>query len=128
MNRLAAFMMILLSVTLSGCLGPSVSGSGRVTSETRNVSGFSSVSLEGTGLVVIEQGGTESLTVSGDDNLMSDIETEVRGNTLVLGEKRGFNLSPSRDIVYKVTVKRLDGLETFPAAAPRRPRGCKAPT
>jgi hypothetical protein len=80
-------------------------------SETRNVSGFSNVALRGSGRVVIEQSGTESVTVSGDDNLMSDIETVVRGSTLELGQRRGISLSPSRDIVFKVTLKRLDTLE-----------------
>ncbi len=111
MNRLTAFIVILFSVILNGCFGPTVSGSGHVISETRNVSGFSGVSLEGSGRMVIEQGGTESLTVTGDDNLLSHIETEVRGSTLVLGEKSGVRLSPSQDIVFKLTVRKLDSLD-----------------
>jgi hypothetical protein len=94
-----------------GCFGPSVHGSGRVISETRNVSGFSNVSLRGSGRVVIEQGGTESLTVTGDDNLLNHLETEVRGSTLVLGERSGVRLSPSRDIVFRVTLRRLDNFD-----------------
>ena len=111
MNRLAAFGVILFSVMANGCFGPSVSGSGHVVSETRNVSGFSNVSLEGSGRLVIEQGGAESLTVTSDDNLMSHIETEVRGSTLVLGERSGVNLRPSQDIVFKVALKKLDTLD-----------------
>jgi hypothetical protein len=61
--------------------------------------------------VVIEQGAVESLTVTGDDNILSYIETEVRGSTLVLGEKSGVSLSPSKDIVFKVTLKKLDALD-----------------
>jgi Putative auto-transporter adhesin, head GIN domain len=111
MNRLPAFIVIFLSVILNGCFGPSVSGSGHVVSETRNVSGFSSVSLEGSGRVVIEQGGAESLTVTADDNLLHYVETEVRGSTLVLGEKSGVRLSPSKDIVFKVTLRKLETLD-----------------
>jgi hypothetical protein len=111
MNRVSAFIVIFFSVIANGCFGPSVSGSGRVVSETRNVSGFSSVSLEGSGRVVIEQGGAESLTVTADDNLLNHIETEVRGSTLVLGEKRGVRLSPTGDIVFKVTLRKLDTLD-----------------
>jgi hypothetical protein len=92
MNRLSTFMVILFSVILNGCFGPSVSGSGRVMSETRNVSGFSNVSLKGSGRVVIEQGAAESLTVTSDDNLLKYVETEVRGSTLVLGQKNGVRL------------------------------------
>ena len=111
MNRLPAFIVIFFSVIVNGCFGPSVSGSGRVISETRNVSGFSNVSLEGSGHLIIEQGGAESLTVTGDDNLLHYIETEVRGSTLVLGEKSGVRLSPSKDIVFKVTLTKLDTLD-----------------
>jgi len=113
MNRLPAVVVILFSVIVNGCssFGPSVSGSGRVISETRNMSGFSNVSLEGSGRLFIEQGAVESLTVTGDDNILPDIQTEVRGGTLVLGEKSGVSLSPSKDIVFKVTLKKLDTLD-----------------
>jgi hypothetical protein len=111
MNRLPTFIVILFSVIANGCLGPSVTGSGRVMSETRNVSGFSSVSLKGSGRVLIEQGGAESLTVTADENLLNYVETEVRGSTLVLGQKNGARLSPSRDIVFKVTLRKLDSLD-----------------
>jgi hypothetical protein len=82
-----------------------------VISETRNVSGFSSISLEGSGSLVIEQGDAESLTVTGDDNLLSHIETEVRGGTLVLGEKSGVRIGPSQDIIFRVTLRKLDNLD-----------------
>jgi hypothetical protein len=117
MNRLPAFIAILFSVILNGCFGPSISGSGHVISETRNMSGFSKVSLEGSGRVVIEQGGPESLTVTSDDNLLSHIKTEVRGSTLVLGEKSGVSLSPSQDIVFKVTLRTLDNLDVSGSGA-----------
>ena len=111
MNRLPAFIVILFSVILNGCFGPSVRGSGHVMSEPRNVSGFSKISLEGSGHVIIEQGVAEALTVTSDDNLLHYIETEVRGDTLVLGERSGVSLGPSEDIVFKVTARNLDGLE-----------------
>ena len=95
---------------LNGCFGPSVNGSGHVVSETRNVSDFTNVSLEGAGHVLLQQGGAESVTVTGDDNLLPDLETVVQGGTLVLREKNGVRLNPSKDIVFKVTVGKLDGL------------------
>jgi hypothetical protein len=104
-------MVIFFSVIVNGCFGPSVSGSGHVITETRNVSGFSGVSLEGSGRVVIEQGDGESVTVTADDNLLNYVETDVRGSTLVLGQKSGVRLSPSKDVVFKVTVRKLDALD-----------------
>jgi hypothetical protein len=118
MNRLASFVVILFSVVANGCFEPSVNGSGRVINETRNVGGsFSNVSVEGSGRVVIEQDGAESVTVTGDDNLLNYLKTEVQGSTLVLGEKSGVRLSPSKDIVFKVKLRKLDTLEISGSAA-----------
>lgn len=112
MNRLAAFTVILFSVFGNGCFDSGVHGSGRVKTETRNVSGFSNISLRGSGRVVIEQGGSESVTVTADDNLLNDIEAAVQGNTLVLGEKSGVRLVSFGDVVFKVTLRQLDSLES----------------
>jgi hypothetical protein len=80
--------------------------------EARTVSGFSAVSLSGTGQVIIEQTGMESLTVTTDDNLLPYIKTDVKGNTLELGFNDSMaHVSPTRDIVFRVTVKTLDGLD-----------------
>jgi hypothetical protein len=120
MNRLPGVAVILFSVIASGCFGPSsptIGGSGHIVSETRNVSGFSSVVLTGSGRVVIDQGGTESVTVTGDDNLLNNVVTEVQGSTLMLGQKSGVSLSPSKDIVYKVTLKKLDSLDNSGSGA-----------
>jgi hypothetical protein len=111
MRRLWSSCLILSSVLTAGCFGPVVTGSGKVVSETRNVSGFSAVSLDGSGRLVIEQTGTESLTITGDDNLLPYIESDVSGKTLTLGEKSGTNISPSKDIVFKLTVKSLDNID-----------------
>jgi hypothetical protein len=102
---------MLASVLAAGCFGPIVTGSGKVTTEPRNVSGFTAVSLDGSGRLVIEQTGTESLTVTADDNLMPYIESDVSGKTLTLGEKSGTNISPSKDVVFKLTVKSLENLD-----------------
>lgn len=126
MNRVPALMVIPFSMILSGCLGPSVSGSGHVVTDKRNVSGFSSVSLEGSGHLVVEQGAAESLTVTADDNLMPYLQAEVRGGTLALGEKPGANLNPSKDIVFNVTLANLDGL-TLSGSGEVQAKGIQSP-
>jgi hypothetical protein len=97
----------------SGACGVNwINGSGKVTTEPRPVSGISAVSLNGTGQVLIEQTGTDSLTITTDDNLLPYIKTEMRGNRLELGLKDSFtNLNPTNGIIFKVTVKQLEGLE-----------------
>jgi len=111
MPKLGAWLLIA-GCLVAGCMLTGVAGSGKIVTEPRTVAGFSTVSLSGSGQVLIEQTGTESLTVTTDDNLLPYIRTEVHGNTLELGTKDPMtSLNPSRDIVYKLTVKKLDGLD-----------------
>ena len=108
------FWIVLVSAfLLSACGLQTISGSGNIVSESRPVSGFDSVTLAGSGDVIITQGDSESLTVEADDNLMSYIRSEVRGGTLTLGEDDDgwwTNLEPSRPIRYIVTLKDLTAM------------------
>jgi hypothetical protein len=80
--------------------------------EPTTVSGLSAVALSGSGRVVIEQTGVESLTVMTDDNLLPHIKAEVTRHTLDLGFKDSFiRFRPTQDILFKVTVKQLDELQ-----------------
>jgi hypothetical protein len=112
MRNVRVWLLTSCTVFLSACVFDSISGSGKVITENRTVAGFSNVSLSGSGQVVIEQTGTDSLTVTTDDNLLPYIKTEVRGDTLELGFTNAMtNVSPTKDIVFKLSVKQLAGLE-----------------
>ena len=115
----------LLSAVLTACgiggsgnLGPLelVSGSGNVVSETRNVSGFDGVTVHGAGNVVIDQTGTESLTITTDDNLLQYITTEIRDGKLVIEFKRGVLFDKVKDLTFKVGAKNLNSLQVDGAA------------
>jgi Putative auto-transporter adhesin, head GIN domain len=62
-------------------------GFGQIGNESRQVSGFSKVELNGSGELTIEQTGTESLTISAEDNLLPKLSSEVSGDTLVLRQE-----------------------------------------
>ncbi len=105
-------LLFPMLAVLSACTGmfPGVHGSGKVISEPRTVSGFTTVSMGGDGRLTIEQTGTESLTVTTDDNLLPYIRTEVNGGTLELGLKDMTNVEPTNGVEFRLTVKSLDGL------------------
>jgi len=113
MQNVRAGLLILCGVVSSGaCFVGSINGSGKVTTETRPVAGISAVTLSGIGQVIIEQTGTDSLTITTDDNLLPHIKSEMSGNRLELGLKESFtNVNPTNDIIFKVTVKQLEELE-----------------
>jgi predicted ester cyclase len=77
--------------------------------ETRDVSDFDRVSLQGVGMLVIEQGDAESLTIDAEERVLRRIETEVQGGTLIIRPDRGFRTR--EEIVYSLTVDDLTGIE-----------------
>ena len=110
MRRIQVLLMAV-AVVAAGCgivTTPGIQGSGNVITETRKISGFKEVNLNGSGQLTLEQNGTESLTITADDNLMPYLTSEVSGNRLTLGTKEHTNVSPSKDVVYKLTVKDLN--------------------
>jgi hypothetical protein len=116
MRILRVLVVLVATVILAGCnfavnLSPGVKGSGKIASETRPVSGFTSVNLKGTGQLVIDTNGTESLEITADDNLLPYLTSEVQGDQLILGTKDNGNISPSKDVVYKLSAKNLNTIE-----------------
>jgi len=93
------------------CAFVSVPGSGNLVTESRPVAGFSAVAVGGQGDLFIEQTGTESLTVTTDDNLLRYLSMEVRNGTLDLTTVDPFtHIRPTKGVVYKLTVRQLNGL------------------
>ena len=109
--RIGFLVLLLLAAifTITAC-NAIIRGSGDVISETRPVSNFDSIDLSGSGEVIVTQGGSESLSIETDDNVMEYVKAEVEGGTLKLGFKEKVNLiSPSR-LVFYVGVDDLTGL------------------
>ena len=90
--------------------GNAVTGSGTLTTEAREVSGFSGVVLGGVGHLIIRHGETESLAVTAEDNILPLLRSEVSGDNLILGPAPGSAINNTREIVYRLTVTELDSL------------------
>ena len=110
MKKLSILFTILLGVfILSACDSLRVvRGTGNLTEETREVSGFNAVELGGVGTIFIEQGDKETLRIEAEDNLLKFLETEVDGNTLKLSTRKGVNVVPTQGIFYYLTVRDLE--------------------
>ena len=78
-------LLAILAISLTACNRVQVSfgganavvGSGKVVSETREVSGFTSVSVSGSGQAQITVGDSDSLVIEAEDNILPLIETSV---------------------------------------------------
>lgn len=113
MERKLVVSLMLLALFTGSCNMFTIEGSGDITTETREVSGFERVGLSNMGVVVLTQGETEGLTVRADDNLMEYVVTEVRDGTLRIGltQKASLgSLRPTEPIVFDVSVRNLSGL------------------
>jgi len=110
---LLAVIMSMLAITSASCkwtIGV-VRGSGEMEMEEREVSGFNELYFSGIGSIIIVQGDKESLRVEADDNIIGLIETEVSGNELHIGFKRGFNIVPTAKVKFYLTVVDLERIE-----------------
>lgn len=100
---LACLVAVVLVVTACSV----TTGSGHVTTEMRQVSGFTRVELSGTGELTVEKTGTESLMISAEDNLLPLLTSEVSGDTLILGAKSNTTIYATKPITYSLTVTDL---------------------
>jgi hypothetical protein len=90
--------------------GPTIKGSGHVATENRSVAPFTAVRLEAPVNVVIDRTGTQSLSVTVDDNLLALFTTEVKDGTLYLGLAKDKSFQ-AQSAAFHVTVADLQGIE-----------------
>ena len=112
-------LMVLLTACVNTSDGPIevIQGSGNVVTETREVSGFTAVSLNGVGHLIIDQTGSESMSITADDNILPYIETRVRGRELVIGIQDNTTFNNVTELTYHVTVQTINSLELNGAGA-----------
>lgn len=102
--------LLLVAAVLSSCSFGVVVGSGRSTTETRDVSDFSALEFAFLGNLTITKGDAESLTITGDDNIVSLIRTRVSNGVLRIDAG---STNVGRTIIpleYELIVKNLDSV------------------
>jgi len=92
-------------------VGGNTQGSGNVKTESRQVSGITSVQLDTSGDLTLSQGETESLTIEAEDNVLPFLTSDVNNGTLTLAIKLD-STSPTKPIKYTLTVKNIVALSS----------------
>jgi Putative auto-transporter adhesin, head GIN domain len=82
------FIALLLLIAMSnlvacGC----ISGKGEVKSQTRDLSTFTKIIIEGSANLNIQQADNQEVTVVTHENLFDYIETDINGSTLIISSK-----------------------------------------
>jgi len=115
MNKKIVILLFLTSMFLTACQGVSLNllvirGSGNLASETRNISGFTAISLVGSANVDVAFGPVETVVVEAEDNILPVIETVLQKDVLVIRTKFNFNIQATEPIQIHITMKSLDGI------------------
>lgn len=88
--------------------GSGTRGSGTLRSDTRNLAGFSAVEVAGSVDVQINCGGSQSVTVRADDNLLRQVRTEVVAGRLKVSLDG--SLSTQNPLEVQINVPTLNAL------------------
>jgi hypothetical protein len=123
---------LLVAVLLLGwASAQAATGSGKPTTESRDASGFSAISLRGDINVIVRQGAREAVQVTTDDNLLPLLQTTVEGSgdnrTLQIQWKPGESVRTKTEPVVTVDVVRL-GAVASSGSGDIRIRPLKTPT
>lgn len=115
--RRTFLLVVGLAFAVSACVGPyeafgwsftGLNGSGKKATENRSVAAFSAIQVDGSVDVEARVGEPPSVVLEGDDNLLSNITTEVRGGTLVIGTDKSY--STRIGLRARIVAPRLDGI------------------
>ena len=88
-----------------------VHGSGHEADAERSVSDFSAVRLQLPADVLVVVGEPTAVTLTGDDNLLALVRTEVRAGKLVIDAERGKNLRFRKGLVIRIGTPDLSGFQ-----------------
>jgi len=101
--------IILLAIAITSCNVNDIVGSGVVITESRPITEFSELYVQGNYNVHIKQGNNYKLFLKMDDNLLDNTITEINGDELQIISNYEVRNSRAKDIY--ITVKKLDRIE-----------------
>lgn len=110
MIRKVFFLIIIVSLFLSGCSAPTVKGSGNAIEESRDINYVSKVEINGNFKVDIVCGETNSLKIEAEDNILPFIETKVEDEKITIKTKE--KITNLREIRITLTIHTLEELES----------------
>lgn len=106
-NNIYIYFLVFISVLYS-CDGDGIVGSGVVTTESRPITEFNSIYIEGNYKLNIKQGNSFKLFLKMDDNLLDNTSTEIDGGLLYIKNMSSVKKSNAKEIY--VTVKNIDNI------------------
>jgi hypothetical protein len=120
-------MKVFARLLAAGCalaalavLAAAITGSGKATTQSRQVQGFSGLGLSIPAIVEVGQAAHERLTITADDNVLPLIESVVEGGVLKLRLREGTQLRRAT-IRVSLQVKALESISISGSGEVRAP-------
>jgi Putative auto-transporter adhesin, head GIN domain len=82
--------------------GDTTQGSGVAVTESRELAPFAAIELAGESTLSVRVGPAQSVAVSADDNLVDNVTTTVRGDSLVIDSRGRFTTEAPMDVTVSV--------------------------
>lgn len=95
-------------VNLAADDGDTMRGSGVEVTDQRELAPFAAIELAGANTVTVRVGPAQAVAVTGDDNLVDNVSTTVRANSLLIDDRGGFDTEAPMSVT--VSVPSLDAL------------------
>lgn len=94
-------------------MGPAERGSGNMITQTRQVSGFDSISVDYPAHVLISQGNTESFKIEAEDNVLPGLKAEVKNHDLRIyyRTESGKHVNATKMPTITIVVKDLSAID-----------------
>jgi hypothetical protein len=103
------FAALIVMTFFTSC--EKINGKGEVITETRTIGSYQSVGLSMAATVYFTPGTDYSLQISGQQNILEQIVTQVEGNQLVIREKPGVILKNYDPVRIYITAPDVTGLD-----------------
>jgi hypothetical protein len=111
MKNVTTLIALIVCIAMTNAQrGKKIKGSGHVVTVERTTNDFDGISASGFYDIELIDGDEGQLTLQGEDNILDNIETEVRRGTLYIKSRDNKNLIPSRGegVFITVTVDEID--------------------
>lgn len=107
-----ALIALLFTGVLTGCINglKSITGSGNVVTQNRNVGTFTKIDAGNGVTLTIEQSNVTEVAVEADDNIQEHIKTTLSGSTLVI--ESDYNSFENATMNIKIKMPTLEALKT----------------
>jgi hypothetical protein len=109
-------LLYLVALLLAACTSSTIEGSGRLVEEQRTVSAFSAITLEN-GLAGRLSLGPTAVSLRLDDNLMSEVRSDVEGGVLRVASGDGAEIRPSVGAEVRVATPTVEAITVSSGAS-----------